>query len=378
MRNRGSAAGAFLAALIGVLIGAGLVWMLVSRHAGGSGVTFGAGGPGPLAQVTSSSEGAIVAAVKNVGPAVVNISTSYAPPNMSATERLMRQAFGRPQPFPKEGEGSGVIIDAKNGYILTNAHVVRGATKMRVRLADRREFDAHAVGSDAYSDVAVVQIEGDKLPAARLGNAAKVPIGSWVIAIGNPFGFQNSVTVGVISAKGRALPAPSGIELQDLIQTDASINPGNSGGALVDLSGEVIGIPTAMIPQAQGMGFAVSIDAAKDVLEKLIKTGKMPWLGVLHSYLEGEDASKLQVPGGKGALVRMVVQGGPADRAGIREGDVILKVGGRAIDGERALGAAIRAHNAGDRVDIVIWRDRREMTVKVTLGAVPEGGGTPR
>jgi serine protease Do len=354
------------------------VWVLVSRHSGG-GVIVGSSGPGPLAQVTESSGGAIVSAINNVGPAVVNISTFYAPPNTSPTERMLRQAFGLPQPFPREGEGSGVIIDAKNGYILTNAHVVRGAAKVRVRLSDKREFDAHVVGSDPYSDVAVVQIKGDRLPVARLGSAAKVPIGAWVIAIGNPFGFQNSVTVGVVSAKGRDLPSPSGIELQDLIQTDASINPGNSGGALVDLSGEVIGIPTAMIPQAQGMGFAVSIDSARDVFGKLIKTGKMPWLGVLHHFLAPDEAKKLKAPGDKGTLVVRVVRGGPADRAGIRAGDVIVKLGGRPIDSERALGTAIRAYNAGDAVEALIWRgsENREVTVKVKLGAVPqqEGGG---
>jgi serine protease Do len=381
VKYRGHAGATFLAALFGVLIGAGIVWMLASRHGGGGGVIFGSSGPGPLAQVTESSEGAIVSAVKNVGPAVVNISTFYAPPETSQTERMLRQAFGLPQqPFPREGEGSGVIIDAKDGYILTNAHVVRGAAKVRVRLSDKREFDARVVGSDAYSDVAVVQIKGDKLPVAQLGSVAKVPIGSWVIAIGNPFGFQNSVTVGVVSAKGRDLPSPSGIELQDLIQTDASINPGNSGGALVDLNGEVIGIPTAMIPQAQGMGFAVSVDSARDVLEKLIKTGKMPWLGVLHHFLAPDEARTLRVPGGKGTVVMRVVQGGPADRAGIRAKDVIVKMGDHPIDSDRALGAAIRAYNAGDTVNALIWRESegREVTVKVTLGAVPQQeGGEP-
>ena len=380
MKHRGHAGAAFLAALLGLLIGAGIVWMLVSRHSGGGGVIFGSSGPGPLAQVTESSEGAIVSAVKNVGPAVVNISTFYAPPNTSPTERMLRQTFGLPQPFPKEGEGSGVIIDAKSGYVLTNAHVVRGAAKVRVKLSDKREFDARVVGSDAYSDVAVVQIKGDRLPVARLGSVAKVPIGSWVIAIGNPFGLQNSVTVGVISAKGRQIPSPNGIELQDLIQTDASINPGNSGGALVDLSGEVIGIPTAMIPQAQGLGFAVSVDSAREVFEKLIRTGKMPWLGVLHHFLAPDEAKKLNVPGDKGTLVVRVVQGGPADRAGIKAGDVIVKVGERTIDSDRALGTAIRAYNAGDTVGMLIWREREshQVTVKVQLGAVPQQeGGAP-
>jgi len=249
---------------------------------------------------------------------------------------------------------------------------VKGAARVRVMLQDKRTFDAHVVGSDPLSEVAVVQIKGGSLPAAVLGSAAKVPIGSWVIAIGNPFGFQNSVTVGVLSAKARQIADPSGVELQDLLQTDASINPGNSGGALVDLSGEVIGIPTAMIPQAQGMGFAVSIDTAKDVAQKLIKTGKMPWLGVMHHYLLPDEAKKLKVPGGQGTLVVRVVPGGPAAQAGMQAGDVILRAGGRAISSERSLGEIIRAHNAGDKLEVEVWRKGREVKLQVTLGAVPQ------
>jgi S1-C subfamily serine protease len=356
-----------------VLIGAGLVWELVAGKAGPRSETVPIATGGGLRPVTATSENAIVSAVQRVGPAVVNISTLYAPPRESQTERFLRQFMGIPsQPFPRAGEGSGIIIDGGNGYVLTNAHVVKGAARVRVMLQDKRTFDAHVVGSDPLSEVAVVQIKGGSLPAAVLGSAAKVPIGSWVIAIGNPFGFQNSVTVGVLSAKARQIADPSGVELQDLLQTDASINPGNSGGALVDLSGEVIGIPTAMIPQAQGMGFAVSIDTAKDVAQKLIKTGKMPWLGVMHHYLLPDEAKKLKVPGGEGTLVVRVVPGGPAAQAGMQAGDVILRAGGRAISSERSLGEIIRAHNAGDKLEVEVWRKGREVKLQVTLGAVPQ------
>jgi serine protease Do len=309
--------------------------------------------------------------VKNVGPAVVNISTFYAPPNESPGQRIIRQFMGAPPPFPKEGEGSGVIIDDKNGYILTNAHVVKGASKVRVGLSDKRTFDAHVAGVDPFSDIAVVQIKGSNLPVARLGSAETTPIGSWVIAIGNPFGLESSVTVGVISAKGRRVPAPSRVELQDLIQTDASINPGNSGGALVNLSGEVIGIPTAMIPQAQGLGFAIAIDSARAVFEKLIKTGKMPWLGVVHHFLSPDEAKKMKLPG-KGTLVVKIAEGGPAEKAGIRAGDVITRFDNHPIDNEKALGDAVRRRDAGDKVNVVLRRDGKEIKLSVKLGAVPQ------
>ncbi len=373
MRSRGRAVAALLMGLIGVLVGAGLVWTLVTKQLAGAGGAPVISGAGPVRQVTTSSEDAIVSAVKNVGPAVVKVSTEILPAESEA-QKMLRQFFRLPQPFPKEGEGSGVIIDGNNGYVLTNSHVVRGASKVSVTLSDKRQFDAKVVGADPLSDIAVVQIKGSKLPVARLGSIRSAPIGSWVIAIGNPFGFDNSVTVGVISATGRRIPEPDGTVLDDLIQTDASINPGNSGGALVNLSGEVIGIPTAIIPQAQGLGFAIAIDSARAVFEKLIKTGSMPWLGVAHRFLTPQEAGRLKVPGGKGALVAQVVPNGPADQAGIKLGDVLLRFDGKPLDSEQALGNAIRQRNAGDKVEATLLRDGREMKLTVKLGAVPQEG----
>jgi serine protease Do len=214
-----------------------------------------------------------------------------------------------------------------------------------------------------------MQIRGGNLPAAALGSAARVPIGAWVIAIGNPFGLGNSVTVGVLSAKEREIRDPaSGAMLQDLLQTDASINRGNSGGALVDLTGDVIGIPTAMIPQAQGLGFAVSIDSVKQVFEKIIETGKAPaWLGISYSFLTPGQARRLDVSGGRGALVQNVEADGPAGRGGIRRGDVILAIDGKAVDSEQALSKMIRAHNTGDRVTLTIWRLGQRVELRITL-----------
>jgi len=366
--QRGQALFAVLTGLLGVLVGALLVWAVVSRHPGGQGGTVAPAGTSR--PVTTSSEDAIVKAVEKVGPAVVRISTLYPPPDENPMQKMLREFMGRPvQPLPSEGEGSGIIIDGKQGYVLTNAHVVRGAAKVRVTLADKRSFDARVAGSDPLSDIAVMQIRGGNLPAAALGSAARVPIGAWVIAIGNPFGLGNSVTVGVLSAKEREIRDPaSGAMLQDLLQTDASINRGNSGGALVDLTGDVIGIPTAMIPQAQGLGFAVSIDSVKQVFEKIIETGKAPaWLGISYSFLTPGQARRLDVSGGRGALVQNVEADGPAGRGGIRRGDVILAIDGKAVDSEQALSKMIRAHNTGDRVTLTIWRLGQRVELRITL-----------
>lgn len=369
---RGRAAPVALAALVGVLIGAGLVWVLLSGQSGQNRQGLPRAVSGPTPAVSAQSQDAIVAAVRRVGPAVVNISTEYRSAE-SPLDRMVREWMGIPsQPFPRQGQGSGIIIDGARGYVLTNAHVVRRATRVRVGLADARTFDAEVVGADPLTDVAVVRIKGSNLPAAELGRAAEAPIGSWVIAIGNPFGFENSVTVGVLSAKGRQISDPgTGISLQDLLQTDASINPGNSGGALVDLAGRVVGMPTAVIPQAQGIGFAISIDLARVVAEKLIQSGRMPWLGVSYRYLPAEEATRAGLARG-GALVMEVVPGGPAAQAGLQPRDVIVSCGGSPVNRDGALGEIIRRHNVGDRVEVVVWRASREVKLRATLGAVPE------
>jgi len=353
--KRGQVAVALLAALVGVLIGAALVWGWLARHtpAGEANVVS---CPTSAPPVSKQGQDAIIAAVARVGPAIVNINT------------LVRAGVG-----DAAGEGSGVIIDSAHGYVLTNAHVVRNTSRLVVQLTNGRSYNARVVGSDPLTEVAVVQIPGGKdlPPAATLGNSEALPIGAWVIAIGNPYGFQHSVTVGVLSAKDRSIRAPNQVMLQDLMQTDASINPGNSGGALVDLSGNVVGIPTAMIPEANGIGFAVPINVAKQVAERLIKTGAMPWLGISHKPLEPREVEVLAPPGGRGSIVEEVVSGGPADRAGILRGDVIIRVGDLAVKTPQDVGSAIRSHDAGDRLPITVWRDKHEVRLEVTLGAVP-------
>ena len=368
MKQHGRASSVALAGFLGVVVGAVLVWAVVRRgpapvaRPGGSTPMQAQASPG----VSVASQDAITAAVQKVGPAVANISVLFQPQQQSQFQRR----FGI-EPFPRAGQGSGVIIDGKKGYLLTNAHVVKGAQKVMVTLADGRQFEAQVVGIDPLTEVAVVKVPGDDLPQAELGSAEKLPIGSWVIAIGNPFGLENSVTVGVLSAKERQVPNPNGIALQGLLQTDASINPGNSGGALVDLSGKLVGMPTAVIPYAQGIGFAVSIDVARQIANRLIQTGKVPWLGIEHTSVTPEQAKKLGVPTGKGTVVFGVYPNGPAAQAGLEPGDLIVRVAGEVIPDEKALGGAIRAHNAGDRIEIAVIRKGREMMLTATLGAVP-------
>jgi serine protease Do len=374
LRLGGRASAVALAAFLGVLVGAALVWSVASKRAPAP-----ASAPPTLAtstqtsqpSVSVASQDAITAAVKKVGPAVVNISVLFAP---SKQEALIGRMFGmRAQPHP--ALGSGVIIDGKRGYILTNAHVVKGAEKVRVALPDGRTFDAKVVGMDPLTEVAVVKVPGDNLPQATLGSAENLPIGAWLIAIGNPLGLENSVTVGVLSAKERDIPGQNGTSLQGMLQTDASINPGNSGGALVDLNGNLIGMPTAVIPSAQGIGFAVSIDVAKQVAERLIQTGKVPWLGIQHRELLPDEAKHFGAPAGKGTMVFGVDPRGPAAQGGIQQGDLITAINGQPLKNAKDLGAAIRSHNVGDRLEITVIRKGKEMKLTVTLGAVPQDLG---
>ena len=377
MKTRGSVLAVALATLLGVLVVAVLLFARArTLPAQTPAAPAAAPRQAPAAAVTAGSQDAITAAVNLVGPAVVNINTFFLPPAQDPLERMLRRSLGIPtEPFPRAGQGSGIVIDGERGYILTNAHVVKGAQKVTVSLADGRQFDAHVVGIDPLTEVAVVKVPGNDLPEASLGSSADLPIGSWVIAIGNPFGFENSVTVGVLSARGRQISGENTILLQDLLQTDASINPGNSGGALVDLEGRVIGMPTAVIPYAQGMGFAVSIDIAKEVAERLIETGAMPWLGIDHRALLPQEAKQLGLPEGKGTMIFGVAPRGPADAAGLRPGDLITSIAEKPTDTSSALGKAIRSHNAGEQVDVTIIRDGKERTVGVTLGAVPSDLG---
>ncbi len=337
-----------------------------------------------------SQNNPIVQAVKKVGPAVVRIDTEKkikvggAPFPYGGYDEFFRRFFGE-DPFLKEffggppapererivaGIGSGFIFDGR-GYILTNNHVVDGADNIEVTLNDGRKFKAKLVGADPYTDLAVIKIDGKNLPVAPLGDSSKVQIGEWAIAIGNPLGIQNTVTLGIISALDRTIPRPNGQGvMRHLIQTDAAINPGNSGGPLINIKGEVIGVNTAIIASAQGIGFAVAINTAKSIINDLITEGKVEraYLGVYIQDLTKDIAETMGLNVEKGALITEVVKGSPADKAGLKRGDVIIKVDDTKIDSSGTLQDVIRGKKAGTKVTLTVIRDNKELTIDVTLG----------
>lgn len=305
--------------------------------------------------------------VKDVGPAVVYISVEK--------HAELPRGFGRGRGFHRDGLGTGFVIHA-DGWVVTNNHVVEGADRVKVRLADRREFEAKVVGADPQTDIALVKFEptGERLVVAPLGRSDELEIGDWVIAIGNPFGLAQTVTAGIVSAKGRVGVAPDGKTdlYEDFIQTDASINPGNSGGPLINMRGEVVGVNTAINSAGQGIGFAVPVDMVKTVLPQLKDTGKVKrsMLGLMIQDVDQDIASQLGLRSPAGALVNEVVPGGPADKAGVRPGDVVLSFDGKAVDSSKALRWLASNAGVGRKVSVDIWRDGKSSTLGVTLGAL--------
>jgi Do/DeqQ family serine protease len=351
--------------------------------------------------------------VKKVSPAVVNIATrgtirDRGPQNPLLDDPFFRRFFdvppdSGPRERPFQSAGSGVIFDAKAGYIVTNAHVVENASEITVTLQDGRDLKAEVVGSDEPSDVAVLKVKSDgTLVQIGLGDSAKVEVGDFVLAIGNPFGLQHTVTSGIISGLSRSGINPDGYE--DFIQTDASINPGNSGGALVNLRGELIGINTAILSRSGGnigIGFAIPVNMAHSVMDQLIKYGsvKRGQLGVSMYTVTPDIAHSLGLPNALGALVSQVVDGSPAEKAGIRTGDVITSVNGQAVKSNSELRNSIGLMRVGDKVEIGLLRDGKPLRVTAiiadttappqagpaesihkafegaTLGDAPDGGG---
>ena len=298
----------------------------------------------------------VVAAIGKVQASVTNINTI----------RFERDAFLHVH--PARGIGSGFIIDDK-GHILTNHHITTGSREIEVALTDGRAFEGKLVGSDPANDLAVVRIDTRDLPVAELGNSSELRVGQTVIAIGNPFGLAGgpSVTVGVVSALNRHILAERVYE--DLIQTDASINPGNSGGPLLDLTGKVVGINTANIPGAQGIGFAIPINTAKAVLDDIVKYGRVtrPWLGVIGLDVSREVARKFSLAVGSGIFVMQIIPESPAERAQLQSGDVIVGIDDTQLDSMEGLQREIRTRRAGDSVSLVVVRRSEEGKVRVTL-----------
>ena len=330
----------------------------------------------------------IVKIVKQSSPAVVNIDTETmvkqrVMSNPFMNDPFFNEFFGeeffggrgngsqpRERVIPRRAKGSGFIVNDK-GYILTNNHVVEGADKIKVTLRDGRSFDAKKIGQDPTFDLAVIQIKAKDLPYLPLGDSDKSEVGEWVVAIGNPLGFENSVTAGVISAKNRTLQAPD-ISFQGFMQTDAAINPGNSGGPLIDLNGNVVGINTAIVPYAQGIGFAVPINMAKQVMNDLIEHGEVRrgWLGVTVQPLTPSLVEAYKLPVKEGAIIANVQNGSPAEKADLQVGDVIVKIGDKKIDNSQDVVFAVRNKLAGEKVPFEIYRGNDKKKIDVVLAEI--------
>ncbi len=333
--------------------------------------------PAPIFQGSGDFSSSVRRVAEQVKPAVVQITSQQQP--IGALD----------QAVPQTGVGSGVIYDPA-GYILTNNHVVAGADSLTVALPDGRSFDGKLVGGDPQTDLAVVQIQGSSLPVAQLGDSGQLAVGDWVVAIGNALALPGgpTVTAGVVSALGRSVQEPgdqqtgsAGPFLYDLIQTDASINPGNSGGALVNLSGQVVGINTLVAGiaepgvQAQGIGFAIAMNSAKPIAQQLVSTGKAvhPFLGISYTALTPSIARQLGVQDGTGVVVMQVMPNSPADKAGLKARDVIREIDGQKITDETTLGRVLNTHKPGDTVTLTVQRGSQTMQVKVTLAERPAG-----
>jgi serine protease DegQ len=317
--------------------------------------------------------------IKRISPAVVNVSTRghvSVQANPFMNDPFFQQFFGgqgQQQQVQRQFQslGSGVIVDAEKGYVLTNNHVAENADQITVTLNDNRSFKAKVVGTDPETDVALLQIKADNLVALPMGNSDALQVGDFVVAIGNPFGLKHTVTAGIVSALGRA-----GIEdnkFENFIQTDASINPGNSGGALVDLNGNLVGINTAILSKGGGnigIGFAIPINMAKAVMDQLIKYGKVERgvLGITITNLAPEAAQEYGVKGGAGVLVSGVAKGSAADKAGLKQGDVIVSVNGQPVSSNSELQSVIGVLRIGTPVTLEIVRNGTAMAIAATIG----------
>jgi serine protease Do len=366
----------------------------------GSGLGFGAGG-GRVYPVTAGADtvGPAVAApagapasfadlVERVGPSVVNIKVTKVEkvsiPSFPGPEgfgphspfgEFFEKFFGEqvpqtPREYRQRGAGSGFIINT-DGLIVTNNHVVEGAKELTVTLANKQEYQAKIVGRDPKTDIALVKIEPkEKLIAVSLGDSDRLRVGDWVVAVGNPFGLSNTVTAGIVSAKKRVIGAGP---YDDFIQTDAPINPGNSGGPLFNLRGEVVGINTAIIPNGQGIGFAVAVNLAKNLLPQLEAKGEVTrgYLGVNVQGVTPELAKSLNLAATKGALVADVMKGGPAEAAGLKRGDVIVSFDGKDVVEVGNLPALVAATPVDQTATVKILRNGTEQTVSVKVGRMP-------
>ncbi len=328
----------------------------------------------PSREVVATQQ-AFTLAAKKVTPSVVNISTiskkKMVQPffEFSPFDEFFRGMQPKPQYRREKSLGSGFVI-SKEGYILTNDHVVRDAETIKVKLSNEKVYDGRVVGGDPKTDIAVVKINASEdLPVAVLGDSGKLEVGQWAIAIGNPFGLSRTVTVGVVSATGRT---GMGIETyEDFIQTDAAINPGNSGGPLLNVYGEVIGINTAIVAAGQGIGFAIPINMAKQVIPQLIKKGTVSrgWLGVSIQPVTEELARSFGLKQAEGALVSEVMAGGPAAKAGIKQGDVITGFAGKTVRDVQQLQRIVADTPVGRKVEVEVFRAGKALKLSLMTGS---------
>lgn len=326
-----------------------------------------------LASLPDSSS-AFVKVARLITPSVVNITVSKTVEVRDPWDDFFDDPFFRrfvprrpPRRFEQQGQGTGFIVTPE-GHILTNNHVVENADRILVRLADGREQEAHLIGTDPVTDIAVLKIDARDLPAAELGDSDALQVGEWVIAVGNPFGLQSTVTTGIVSAKGRTHLGI--LEVEDFIQTDAAINPGNSGGPLVDLRGRVVGINSAIFSRSggyQGIGFAIPINLARRVKDEILKFGRVRrgTLGIRMGTLRPDSARRLNIKGG--AVITEVLPNSPARDAGLRRGDIIVEFAGQPVRDGRLLRSLIMQQEIGKRVPIVILRDGERKTLQVRI-----------
>lgn len=330
--------------------------------------------------------------VEKQGPAVVNISTTrlvkrgtgelpFVIPDEEDIQEFFRRFFpprhpggesGPMREIPARGAGSGFIVSS-DGYILTNAHVVNGADEVVVKLIDKRKFIANVIGTDARTDVAVLKIVANNLPAVKLGDPTKLRVGEAVAAIGSPFGFENSVTAGIVSAKGRSLPSESYVSY---IQTDVPINPGNSGGPLFNMQGEVVGMNSQIYSRSggyQGVSFAIPIDVAMEVADQLKSGGRVSrgWLGVVVQEVTADLADSFGLDRPRGALVAQVQEDSPAQRAGLQAADVILAFNGKPVENSGDLPRMVGLVKPGSTIPLEVWRKRKIQRLNVVLGELP-------
>jgi serine protease Do len=405
---RGSNRRALLAALIGLMVGLGISLRYDVLQRAGALNLFGGGGgtetqeaqpPAKTTQPPTVTLPDFVDLTKALAPSVVSISSTQevkrGGPSMGpgddedpfGGENPFERFFGGPRrPFKAKSLGSGFIIDSKNGYILTNNHVVENAEEIVVKTTTGKEYKAKVTGRDPKTDIALIQVKGEAvdLPQVKLGDSDTLKVGAWVVAIGNPFGLESTVTAGIVSALGRHINQGP---YDNFIQTDAAINPGNSGGPLINTRGEVVGINTAIFSRGGGnigIGFAIPIDLAKEIIPQLKEKGHVTrgWLGVMIQKITPDIAESLGLEGTKGALVADVVKDGPADQAGIKQGDIIVEFDGKPVNDSAELPLLVARTPVGRKIEVKILRDKKPETFEVTIAELKDeeegqqGGGS--